>query len=105
MILFLRNKNNRTIAEADCYVKTEDGRKFVELHASVDILHYSIFLLENIERSKEIIPDFSGIDELRGWLWEVYQDTEPENYQDIIKILRKRFIDIANKYDLNYVED
>lgn len=116
MILFLRNEKNRTIAEVDCYVKTEDDRKFVELHATVDILYYSRFLLQSINdpfvwageaptQTQEIIDDFYEISELRGWLWEVYQDTEPENYNDIIKILREKIIKLADKYNLRYVED
>jgi len=110
MILFLRNKQNRTIAEVECFVKTEDNRKFVELHASVDIDQYSRFLIKSInfdkpEITRNIIADFSEIDELRGWLWEKYQKTEPEEYNNIIKILQKRFKEIANKYDLHYVED
>lgn len=108
MILFLRNKKRQSIVDIDCYVKTEDGCRFVELHSSVIIDTYSKFLLENLDRKDEIIKDFSEIDELRGWLWENYfmgGDNDPEKYTDIIGILRNDLNKIGIKYHLTYVED
>jgi len=108
MILFLRTKEGRTVAEAECFVKSEDDRKFIELHASVDIPNYSHLLLTNLDRTDEVIADFSGIDELRGWLWESYfmgGKNDPDKYDDVIKILRKHFYNIMIKYKLNYIED
>ncbi|MFA5207357.1 MAG: hypothetical protein WC428_01755 [Candidatus Paceibacterota bacterium] len=108
MILFLRNDKRESIVDIDCYVKTEEERKFVELHASVIIKPYSEFLLKNLDRKDEIISDFSEIDELRGWLWESYfmgGDNDPKEYDNIIEILRKKLKEIATKYKLAYVED
>jgi hypothetical protein len=108
MILFLRDKNNNSIVDIECYVKTEDGNRFVELHAAVDIHRYSFFLLENQDRKAEIISDFSEIDELRGWLWEKYfmaGKNNPDKYDDVIAILRSMLQGVAGKYELNYVED
>ena len=108
MILFLRDEKNNSIVDLECYVKTEDGRSYVELHSSVDIFYYSIFLLTNPDKQPEIIKDFSEIDELRGWLWEVYfmgGDNDPEKYGDVIAELRKMLKAVANKYNLGYVED
>lgn len=108
MILFLRNQKNRTIVDVECFVKTEDGRKFVELHASVIIDEYSKFLLENLDRKDEIIEDFSAMSELRGWLWEKYfcgGDNDPEEYPNVIKGLQALLQGHAEKYNLYYVED
>ena len=108
MILFLRNQKNQSIVDLECFVKTEEGRKFVELHATVIIEPYSNFLLENIDRAEDIISDFSKVSELRGWLWESYfmgGDNDPEEYQNIIEILRKELKKLAEFYDLSYVED
>jgi hypothetical protein len=108
MILFLRNDKRESIVDIECFVKTEDERKFVEIHANVIIKPYSEFLLKNIDRKDEIISDFTEIDELRGWLWESYfmgGDNDPEEYDNIIKILRAGLKEIANKYKLAYVED
>ena len=108
MILFLRNQKNRTIVDIECFVKTEDGRKFVELHADEAIDTYSKFLLENHDRKDEIIEDFSAMSELRGWLWERYfmgGDNDPEEYPNVIKGLQALLQGHAQKYNLRYVED
>jgi hypothetical protein len=112
MIIFLRNQNNRTILDLDCYVKTEyeanESRKFVEVSADVSILYYSKFLLENLDKKEEIIQDFYDMSELRGWLWERYfmgGDNDPEKYDDVIKELRTMIKGYASKYNLRYVED
>jgi len=103
MILFLRSQKNRTIVDIECFVKTEEGRSFVELHASVIIDEYSKFLLDNLDKANEIISDFSGLSELRGWLWESYfmgGDNDPEKYGEIIEILRKDLKMIADRIAL-----
>jgi len=108
MILYLRNIRNDSIVDIECYVETEDGSSFVELHSLVDIKHYSVFLLMNPKKQIEIIRDFSDIQELRGWLWETYflgGKNDPEKYNDIIARLRKVLQEVAEKYDLSYVED
>ena len=107
MILFLRSQKNRTIVDIECFVKTEEGRKFVELHADVAIDTYSKFLLENLNRKDEIIEDFSAISELRGWLWEKYfcgGDNDPKEYPNVIKGLQALLQSHAKKYNLAYVE-
>ena len=108
MILFLRNDKRESIVDIECFVKTEDERKFVEIHASVIIEPYSRFLLENLDKKDEIIAEFSQIDELRGWLWESYfmgGDNDPKEYDNIIKLLQEGLKEIAEKYKLSYVED
>jgi hypothetical protein len=108
MILFLRNDKRESIVDIECFVKTEDERKFVEINASVIIEPYSRFLLENLNMKDEIIAEFSQIDELRGWLWESYfmgGDNDPEEYDNIIKLLQEGLKEIAEKYKLSYVED
>lgn len=108
MILFLRNQKNETIVDLEVYVKTEDDNKFIEVSSSIIIDTYSQFLLDNINRAKVIIKDFSNISELRGWLWEVYfngGDNNPDKYDDVLKTLRSYFNKIADKYNLIYVED
>jgi len=110
MVLFLRSKLNRTIAEVEVYVKTDEENhliKYIELHASVNIEEYSNLLLNNLKK-EEIIRDFSDISELRGWLWESYfmgDENDPTKYNDVVKILKKMFVEIADKYELGYVED
>jgi len=108
MILFLRNDKRESIVDIECFVKTEDDRKFVEIHASVIIEPYSKFLLENLDKKDDIISDFSKVSELRGWLWESYfmgGDNDPKEYDNIIKLLREELQKMAEYYKLSYVED
>ena len=108
MILFLRNNKNQSIVDLECWVKTEAGNQFIEIHSAVIISTYSKFLLKNLDRKTEIIEDFSRLDELRGWLWERYfvdGDNDVKKYGDVLLILRTLFKEIADKYDLSYVED
>ena len=111
MILFIRDKKNNSIVDLECWVKTaQDDKdyKYIELSVTVDILYYSAFLLENLDRKEEVITDFSGIQELRGWLWEVYfngQRSDPSKYDDVLAKLRGMLKAVAQKYDLRYVED
>lgn len=109
MILFLRNQDNNTIVDLECYVDRGDNDyRFVELSVTVDIMYYSLFLLENLDKKEEIISTFSDIQELRSWLWEVYfmgGDNDPDKYDDVIKELRKMLKRVAEKFDLAYVED
>jgi len=108
MTLFLRNKNNRSIVDIDIYVKTEEGRKFVELNSSVIIDTYSDFLMNNLNNANEIIDTFTYISDLRGWLWESYfagEENDPERLQDVIKEVKSFLKGVATKYELYYVED
>ena len=108
MILFLRDENNDTIVDIECFIETEDDKRFIELHSSVDIHNYSKYLLNNLDNSSEIIRIFDYISELRGWLWERFfmgAKNDPEKYDEVIEILRKLLKGIAEKYNLSYVED
>jgi len=108
MILYLRNDKNDTIVDIECFIETEDDKRFIELHSSIDIHNYSKFLLENLEISTEVIRIFDYLSELRGWLWERFfmgTTNDPEKYDEVIEILRKLLKGIAEKYNLSYVED
>ena len=110
MILFLRDENNDTIVDIECFIDSDadDDTKFIELHSSVDIHNYSKYLLNNLDNSSEIIRIFDYISELRGWLWERFfmgATNDPEKYDEVIEILRKFLKETAEKFKLGYVED
>ncbi len=108
MTLFLRNNKNQSIVDLEIWVKTEDNHSFIELQSAVIIETYSKFLLKNLDRKIEIIEDFSNLEELRGWLWESYfmgGNNDPKKYPEVLLILRTLFKEIAEKYDLTYIED
>ncbi len=105
MIMYLRNKNNDTLLDVDCYIKDD----YVELGSVVCIEPYSKFLLDSPEEKRtDIISDFDFLQELRGWLWESYfmgRKNTSNEYNGVIKELRSTIKRIADKYDLYYVED
>jgi hypothetical protein len=102
MILFLRDKRNKSILDLE--VISDTNAKIKDIHAVVCIEPYSGFLLRNLPRAQEIVKDFEELSELRGWYWEgqVYKD---DSSTAVLELLRARLQAIARKYSLRYVED
>lgn len=108
MILYLRNKKNKTIVDIEIYVKKEDNREFVELRSVVVIDTYSTLLLENVSIADEIIDDFSDLSKLRRWLLETYfigEQNDPKKIDDVIKTVKGFLKQIGDKYMLSLVTD
>jgi len=122
MILFIRDKKNNTILDAELTIKWhEDNKKdnkkenknpdnyYVELSSLVCIEPYSRLLLSTPEEEREeIIATFDALQELRGWLWESYfmnKKNTSDEYDNVLKELRTMLKGVAEKYDLYYVED
>jgi len=112
MILFLRDKDNKTVFELEIWEKTNESHKsntYIEVSSVINIKEYSFLLLNQSDNKKiEMINDFEQLSELRGWLWEVYFMTKkntPEHYGDVVKILKKDIEKIGKKYELFLVED
>lgn len=108
MILYLRDKRNRTILDVEIYVDGKQERDFVEMHSTVIIEPYSLFLIENIDNADEIIATFDELSELRGWMWENYfmvKDNKPEELNNVIKLVTERLKEVAKKFDLGFVTD
>ncbi len=110
MTLFLRNEKNETILELEVWVKTEDSYSFVELSSSIDIKNYSLMLINNTDKEKQIemISDFDELSGLRGWLWEVFfmaKKNEPKEYDSVVQELKAILKNVADKYGLFVVQD
>lgn len=106
MTMFLRNKDNVSLCEVECFI---DG-VHLDIRSVVCLKEYSQFLLsiENIVRRDGIIKDFLSVSELRGWLWERYfEDGEntSDEYDRVLTILRTKLKKISEKYNLNFAED
>lgn len=102
MTLFLRNDKNQSIVDIEINF-TKDNQ---DLRSVVVIEYYSKLLLENLNRSEEVIKDFSEIDELRGWFWEVYMEmTTIPSQRDCVEKVSNKLVMLADKYNLNYVVD
>jgi len=97
MTLFLRNSKNETIVDIEVSDK--------DLSSVVVIETYSKLLLSQ-KNKEQVIKDFSEIDELKGWYFEVFLETNPNpTKENLIKILKIMLTEVAEKYNLSYVED
>ncbi len=101
MTLFLRNDKNQTLVD----IEINFGDTNYDLHSSVIIEPYSELLLENLNRSEEVIRDFSEMDELRGWFWEVYMEDSNPSEQGCIEKVKGFMMVLADKYNLHYIVD
>jgi hypothetical protein len=97
MIHFLRNKISHTIIECEVYKD--------DLSAATNIENYSMMLIDlhNNDLHNPFISDISDLDEIRGWWWEMAEDSG--DYKSIDDFVKEKFIAVAKKYDLNYVTD
>ncbi len=97
MVHFLRNESNRTIIECEVYKD--------DLSAGTNIENYSAMLIElhNKDLHHPFISDISQLDQIRGWWWEMAKDSG--NYKSIDDFVKEKFMEVAKKYDLNYVTD
>ena len=115
MIYFLRDKDNNTIIETECWVKTDynsDGSKheYVEISSSVDVMHYSSYLLElgKSEEALDFIITINALSELRRWLWESFfmvNDNTPNKLDDVRAKISEFYSDSAKNLNLNFVTD
>jgi hypothetical protein len=97
MVHFLRNENNRTIIECEVYKD--------DLSAGTNIENYSTMLIDlhNKGLHHPFISDISQLDQIRGWWWEMAKDSG--DYKSIDDFVKEKFMEVAKKYDLNYVTD
>lgn len=107
MIHYLRDKVGNTIIETECWVKREDW-EYIEISSTVDIIQYSCFLLDNLERAGGVMSYIDELDELRGWLWEVYfmsEKNDPSKIDDVNNKISQFYQKVAKELNLNYIID
>lgn len=107
MIHYLRDNKRNTIIETECWVKREDW-EYIEVSSSVDIIHYSRFLLDNLDKAGAVTSYISELDELRGWLWEVYFMTgknDPSKIDDVNDKISQFYQKVGKELNLNYITD
>lgn len=102
MTLFLRTKENETVVD----IELNNGENGLDVRVATDIKIYSEILLANLDKQEQVIEDFSEIDNLRGWFFEVYMEqTEKPDLPDVQTEIKKIILPIAEKYNLFYVID
>ena len=115
MVIYLRTPQNKSIFEAEIYNKKADemgesDASFTELHTTVYVRDYSLFLINLAPAHKQLkfLNTMDTLSELRGWMWEIYFMTKKNRGQDkddIIEKVRETFRAVAEEFGLNVVED
>jgi hypothetical protein len=116
MILFLRDKNNENLYEVE--INKSKDKRIIDVHGSVNVEEVLWYVVEKTRNGEnalivEFIKDFSFLDEIRGWYWEVYNNNRffhneeevEKEYDDVVREIRKKLKAIAPKYSLSVVED
>lgn len=91
--------------DIECYITEED---VVELHchtcvAGIMKYAYNVLLKQDDKVKENFVKDAEQIEELRGWLWEVYKaqnskKTAKEQYSEVLDSLRVALNDFCDKY-------
>lgn len=112
MIHFLRDENNNTIIETECWVDSNDNgsERFIDITSSVDIMHYSIHLLSLVDQEQQMnfIGLISNLDSLRGWLWERHfmgRQNDPEEIDRVQEDVKRFYQTTSEITGLRYVTD
>ena len=102
MTLFLRNEWNQDVVDIEIHV----SRGRCDLRSVVVISSYSDLLLQHLDRSEEVIEDFSRVSTLGNWFWNIYMEVTPNPSQhDCVEKVKELLMTLANKYNLTYIED
>lgn len=108
MRLYLKDKKDKILFDAQLWVKSEMAYSYIELEVILNIKNYSHFLLKNIKKSEPIIADFTNLNHLRGWLWErCFSGTinDPSKINEISEKLKIIFEKVAKTHNLTLITD
>ena len=107
MIWYLRNQKNETLFEVEVWINRIDDWQFVEVSPAINIQNYSHMLLKS-KQQFELIEDFDELEELRGWLWEVFfvgKKNDVKYYDQAVEAIGHKLKWIADKYNLLLIQD
>jgi len=100
--------NKSTIVDIEVYKKDN----YIEIDSSVCIETYSDLLIDtysyDTNKVSELIETFDDLQELRGWLWEVYfmdNNNTIDKFDDVVSDINERLKEVASKYDLFLIKD
>lgn len=111
MTLFLRTKDNRTIVDCEIWTNSTGLKNYTDLQVHVVIDTYSETLLSITDADEMIqcIKIFSFIQSLHTWLNEERFSSWSENdgtqTDEIVSEVREMFKEVADKFELIYIED
>jgi len=106
MTLQIRNNKNVTLVDIELFEKED----FVELRSVVCVKPYSELLLITYEndgpKAMSMIRAFDELQELRGWLWEVYfmgEDNKAEKFPQVLEEVKKILQKVCDDFDGLYM--
>ncbi len=103
MTICLRTKENKTVVDIEL-----DGGN-LDIRAATIIPEYSKILVDAYSTNSEwedVITDFTEIDEIRGWFWEVYlEQVDNPGFEQVKAAVIEKLQPIAQKYGLAIVTD
>lgn len=113
MTLFLRNKQGKNIVDVEVYKTTIDEEvEVIEVSSTIIIRNYSELLLKSLLirgvnlNPENVVNDFEKISKFRKWIYESYLQENPHaTKEEVVSKLRDKLKKIADKYDLQYIED
>jgi hypothetical protein len=110
MVFFLRDNNNNTIIETECWVDSRDDKsEFIELRSSVNLMNYSLHLLSLKDgQHARFVALVSDIDELSDWMWGKYfsdKKNDGSHMDEVLKKVRTLYTLASELIDLKLVTD
>ena len=105
MVIYLRNSNRTNLFEVEVWNNKEGIDMSTHVYAENCFKHI-VAKIEDKEYIEGFIKDFGMLEELRGWYWEQYrQSKNPQDYESVLKELRKIIRLAADELKLYVVED
>ncbi len=108
MTIYLRTKENKTVVD----MEVSETMFGTDISVAVIISEYSKILLESCKRTydwlpESVIEDFTEIDEIRGWFWEIYMENldGTPSFKDATDAIIEKLRPIAEKYELSIITD
>lgn len=104
MTIYLRNDNNNSLLDLEVW-RTKEGN--LDVRGGVPIREYSKLLLANQENAQLVIDGFHDLDNIRGWYWEKYNETNPNHsMHDLLQEIRSVFLEpLCKQFNLSVVID
>ena len=108
MIFYLRTQSGENIIDTEIY-STMDTMVGFDLHSTIYPKGYGrkiIGIHNNANNEEEeFMSDIDELNDLRGLYWELLRYQGIREKSEMIKIIEKKYKEVADKYELRVVTD
>ena len=105
MVIYLRDKNKVNLFEVEIW----ENKEGIDISAHVyaeNCFKHIVSKIDDKDYIERFIEKFGVLEELRGWYWERYRQSEnPQDYASVLKELRKIIGFVAEEFKFCMVED